>query len=99
MSFEKALKKAETLDINLVPYELAKDMKETRQRIDRSKPGQSVGILLAPEGGFAEEEIQAAAEKDLCPLPLADGFCAQRRPGWQHCPCWYLHWSRKGRRG
>ena len=70
MSFEKALEKAETLDINLVPYELAKDMKETRQRIGQIKPGQSVGIFIGPEGGFAEEEIQAAAEKGFVPITL-----------------------------
>ena len=45
-------------------------MKETREILAAIQPGQSVGIFIGPEGGFAEEEIQAAAEKGFVPITL-----------------------------
>ena len=46
----------------LLPYELAKDMKETKKIIDQIEPGQSIGIFIGPEGGFDEEEVRMAAD-------------------------------------
>ena len=62
MSFQDALKLAEELDIRLIPYELAKGMKETKKILNQIRPGQSVGIFIGPEGGFEESEIEAIEE-------------------------------------
>ena len=56
-SWKEALKKAMELDVILVPYENERGMAATREAIRSIKPGQSVGIFIGPEGGFAEEEI------------------------------------------
>ena len=53
---------AKQLDVKLIPYELAKGMKETREILSEIKPGQSVGIFIGPEGGFEEEEVAKALE-------------------------------------
>jgi 16S rRNA (uracil1498-N3)-methyltransferase len=41
----------------LVPYENERGMDATRELIGKLTPGQSVGILIGPEGGFSGAEI------------------------------------------
>ncbi len=62
MTFREALKYAEELDIKLLPYEMAEGMDYTREVISDIRPGQSIGIFVGPEGGFADEEVEAATE-------------------------------------
>lgn len=57
-----ALKRAKELDVLLIPYELAEGMAETKRVIEAIEPGQSVGILIGPEGGFEKEEVRLALE-------------------------------------
>ena len=59
---EEALEYARSLDMILLPYELAKGMKHTRELFASIRPGQSVGIFIGPEGGFEEEEVKKAVE-------------------------------------
>lgn len=59
MSFSSALKKAQTLDIIMVPYECKNGTKSTLQTLNCIKKGMSVGIFIGPEGGFDEKEIRA----------------------------------------
>ena len=62
MTYKQALEFAKQLDVKLIPYELAKGMKETREILSEIKPEQSVGIFIGPEGGFEEEEVAKALE-------------------------------------
>ena len=52
MSWKQALDFAKKLDVILIPYELAKGMKETREIIGSICPGQSVGIFIGPEAAL-----------------------------------------------
>ncbi|MDE7204303.1 MAG: 16S rRNA (uracil(1498)-N(3))-methyltransferase [Lachnospiraceae bacterium] len=76
MGYQEALKYAENLDVKLVPYEMenllegAAGMAGTRQVIDSLEPGQSVAILIGPEGGFEENEIQSAIDCGMRPITL-----------------------------
>ena len=70
MSFQEALKYAESMDIRLIPYELAKGMEETKKIISDIKPGQSVGIFIGAEGGFEEKEVEAAMNAGAFPITL-----------------------------
>ena len=70
MTFQEALKYAGELDVLLIPYELAKGMKETREILDGIRPGQSVGIFIGPEGGFEEAEVEAAVLAGAHPITL-----------------------------
>ena len=54
LTFREALKYAESMDVRLVPYELARGMQETKEILAGIEPGQSVGIFIGPEGGFEE---------------------------------------------
>ncbi len=62
MSYKEAVAYAKTLDVVLIPYELATGMQETKQIIESISQGQSVGIFIGPEGGFEESEVNYAVE-------------------------------------
>ena len=47
------------LDQKLVPYENERGMAATREAVEAVRPGESIGIFIGPEGGFAPEEIEA----------------------------------------
>lgn len=68
--FSEALKEAASLDVCLIPYELAKGMEHTRKVCSHIRPGQSIGIFIGPEGGFEEEEVRAAVEAGAEPVTL-----------------------------
>ena len=48
LTFREALKYAESMDVRLVPYELARGMQETKEILAGIEPGQSVGIFIGP---------------------------------------------------
>lgn len=64
ISYKEFLKKAEELSVLLVPYENEDGMKATKEALNEIKPGDMVGIIIGPEGGFSEQEISLVAEKN-----------------------------------
>lgn len=70
LSFKEALKYAESMDVRLIPYELAKGMQETKEILSEIRPGQSVGIFIGPEGGFEEKEVETAISEGAKPITL-----------------------------
>ena len=69
-SFAEALEEARKLNMCLIPYELARDMAQTREVLSSIKPGMSVGIFIGPEGGFEEEEVEQAEAAGARPITL-----------------------------
>lgn len=61
VGWKTALELAKELDVVLVPYENERGMDATREIMQSLKPGQSIGIFVGPEGGFAPDEIEAIA--------------------------------------
>jgi 16S rRNA (uracil1498-N3)-methyltransferase len=59
MSFKNALNYAKDLDLVLVPYENKRGMIATKEALQTIKNGCKIGIFIGPEGGFAENEIEA----------------------------------------
>ena len=62
-TFAQAAEYAKTLDVVLLPYELAKGMEQTKEIVGNIQKGQSVGIFIGPEGGFEEAEVELAVQK------------------------------------
>jgi 16S rRNA (uracil1498-N3)-methyltransferase len=60
MSFKQALEYAKKFDMNIIPYEDAKGIEESRQIISEIKGKKSLGIFIGPEGGFAASEVELA---------------------------------------
>lgn len=70
LSFSEAVQYADTLDIRLIPYELATGMENTRKILANITPGQSVAVFIGPEGGFSEGEIELALSHQIAPITL-----------------------------
>lgn len=70
MSMQEAISYAQSIDIKLIPYELAEDMNKTREIIGGIQPGESVAVFIGPEGGFEESEIAQATGKGIVPITL-----------------------------
>ena len=83
--FKEALKYAESMDIRLIPYELAKGMPETKEILAAIEPGQSIGIFIGPEGGFEEKEVEAAISEGQNQSHWVNVFFAQKQQGLQFC--------------
>ena len=64
ISYKQFLEKAEELSVLLVPYENKDGMKATKEALSEIKAGDTVGIIIGPEGGFDEKEIDLVTEKN-----------------------------------
>ncbi|MEE1012050.1 MAG: 16S rRNA (uracil(1498)-N(3))-methyltransferase [Acutalibacteraceae bacterium] len=60
MTFRNAVEKASAMDCFIVPYENKEGMKATSDALAQIKKGSSIGIMIGPEGGFEETEIETA---------------------------------------
>lgn len=70
MSYQESLAYAKSLDILLIPYELAEGMQDTKAAVDSIQPGQSVGFFIGPEGGFDVAEVEDAMGVGAKPISL-----------------------------
>ena len=67
ISFDSALKEMAALDAAIIPYECERDSKMG----DVLPKGiKSLGIIIGPEGGFEESEVQKAIEAGVKPVTL-----------------------------
>lgn len=62
ISWKNVFEKAQELDTVLVPYENERGMQVTREIISGIEKGKSIGIVIGPEGGFADTEIAEVDE-------------------------------------
>ena len=60
VSYKEALNMAKDLDVLMVPYECKNGMFSTRIVLNQIKEGSKVGIIIGPEGGFEESEVEKA---------------------------------------
>lgn len=68
MSFKDAIDEASEADIKIIAYENEKEVsvKETLQKAD----GTSVALIIGPEGGFEEKEIEYAKSMGITSVSL-----------------------------
>ncbi len=60
MTYAQALKDAEGLEMNLIPYEDARGIQYAKEIIHQVSGKKSLGIFIGPEGGFEEAEVEEA---------------------------------------
>ena len=70
MTFKEAINRAKEFDLGIIPYENFKDMKETREVLEKVQKGIKIGIFIGPEGGFEESEVRYAFENGIRPISL-----------------------------
>lgn len=70
MSMQEAIVYTQSMDVKIIPYELAEDMQHTKDIIRSVKPGESIAVFIGPEGGFEESEVQSALTAGIEPVTL-----------------------------
>lgn len=68
LKFKEAVAEATALDDAIIPYE--KEQETGIRQFVQGFQGESIGVFIGPEGGFAEEEIALAQEKGITPITL-----------------------------
>lgn len=68
LKFKDAVAEAKALDGAIIPYEKEQE-RGLRQFVQEFK-GETIGVFIGPEGGFAEEEIALAQENGVTPITL-----------------------------
>lgn len=70
MDMREAVAYARSMDVKLIPYELAEDMRHTKDIIEKVQPGVDIAVFIGPEGGFEQSEIETALEAGIEPVTL-----------------------------
>ncbi len=60
--FRGAIEMAKMLDMLILPYENKEGMKATLEALKQIKGGQKIGVMIGPEGGFEDSEVELASE-------------------------------------
>lgn len=68
LKFKEAVAEAKGLDGAIIPYE--KEQETGIRQFVQGFRGESIGVFIGPEGGFAEEEIALAQENGITPITL-----------------------------
>ncbi len=68
VSFAEAVEEAAGAELALIPYECEKE--RSLKAVLRDKKPRTVSVLIGPEGGFTEEEIQKARQAGLAVVTL-----------------------------
>lgn len=63
MSYAEAVAYARQCDVCIVPYECAEGMEATKRVLTKMADASSISIMIGPEGGFADEEIEAVRDE------------------------------------
>ena len=72
VTFNEAVKRAESLEFNLIPYENEKGMDRARELVKEGNGKKSIGIFIGPEGGISEEELELAMNMGALPISLGN---------------------------
>ena len=72
ITFNEAVKRARSLEYNLIPYENEKGMDKARELIKERKNKNSIGIFIGPEGGISEDELELAINTGAKPISLGN---------------------------
>ena len=72
VSFDKAVEELKKNDISIIPYERAEGMDATRKLLGSISPGKSIGVIIGPEGGFDDTEVQKAMSAGIRPVTLGN---------------------------
>lgn len=62
ISFKQSLAKMQEMDLLLVPYESKNGMSDTLSALKDIKKGYKIGVVIGPEGGFEQSEINALTQ-------------------------------------
>lgn len=70
MDMREAVEYARAMEGKMIPYELAEDMRHTKEVLEAVRPGMDIAVFIGPEGGFEQEEIELAMAAGIEPVTL-----------------------------
>lgn len=70
MNFNEAVNYAKDLDYNIIPYELATNVSQSKEIVSDACKNSSIGIFIGAEGGFDKDEIDLAFENNFKTITL-----------------------------
>ena len=70
ISYKAAVMKAADMETAVIPYENASGIQLTKDILGGLQRKSSIGILIGPEGGFEESEIELAKNHQISPITL-----------------------------
>lgn len=70
LPFNSVIERTEEFDLFLVPYESEDGMRSTKAALSEIRSGSKIAILIGPEGGFDEKEIEKCNEKGMSIVSL-----------------------------
>ncbi|MGN0384783.1 MAG: 16S rRNA (uracil(1498)-N(3))-methyltransferase [Lachnospiraceae bacterium] len=70
ISFWKAVEEASSMEVKLIPYELAEGMDRTRERMENLPENADIAVFIGPEGGFDEKEVELAMQNGIEAITL-----------------------------
>lgn len=70
MSYRDAVSYAKTMDWSVLPYENAKGINGTRESLEALEGCKTGAIIIGPEGGYEDLEIELAKDNDILPVSL-----------------------------
>ena len=68
MTYKEAVEYARSCDVNLVPYECKEGMAAITAALAKLPEAETISIMIGPEGGFADEEIDMVSDMDVISL-------------------------------
>lgn len=70
MTFAEAVNYTENMGLGLIPYENAKGMQFTKEIMNNLNNYTSIGVMIGPEGGFEDTEVELAVSHGIHPVTL-----------------------------
>jgi 16S rRNA (uracil1498-N3)-methyltransferase len=69
ISFQEALEKLTSMDMSVVPYE-KENSRGLKKVLREENVVKNIGVLIGPEGGFDEQEIEDCLDSKIIPVTL-----------------------------
>ncbi len=91
MTYQEAITAASGMELALVPYENAMGMQNTRNIMSNLNNLNSVGVLIGPEGGFEDSEIELAKANKIIPITLGNRILRTETAGLATLSMMVLH--------
>ena len=91
MTYQEAITAASGMELALVPYENAMGMQNTRNIMSNLNNLKSVGVLIGPEGGFEDSEIELAKANKIIPITLGNRILRTETAGLATLSMMVLH--------
>ena len=69
-TYREAIQTAKEMGLGLIPYENARGIQATKEVMKGLGQFETIGVLIGPEGGFEESEIEFAKANEIKPISL-----------------------------